>query len=510
MQQDNQINESLSKMQELTSNCPDRHQQKNFYVAFLLQLLNLADSHTATWLQQACAELETQVKQSTEELARSNDTLQAEITERKKVEAQLRSQEQFLRGVFDGSEHAIFVVDVLKDGNFCFTGWNQATERATGISNARVIGATPEDVYGEIEGALFSQKYRRCLEADAPITYEECLMMNNQETWWLTTINPLKDSEEKIYRLVGTTLEISDRKQTEIQLNRQKKALETTLKELQRTQMQLIQSEKMSSLGQLVAGVAHEINNPVNFIYGNLTHADEYIQDLLFIVQTYQQAYPHPVATIEELAQDIDIEFLIQDLPQLLNSMKIGAQRIREIVISLRTFSRMDEAEMKEVNIHEGIDSTLMILEHRLKATSHRCEIQVIKEYDDLPLVECYPGQLNQVFMNILANAIDTLEESIGKKSELLTQPQIYIQTQKIPPHHLSICIADNGAGMTEAVKQRLFDPFFTTKAIGKGTGMGLSISYQIISERHGGTLECISQLGSGSKFVITIPLRQG
>ncbi|WGV23225.1 PAS domain S-box protein [Halotia branconii] len=450
-----------------------------------------------------------------------------DITELKRAETQLKEKEQFLRSVYDGSEHAIFVVDVLKDGDFCFTGWNPATERATGINRIDVIGATPESVHGAVEGAEIRKRYLSCLEADKPINYEECLTFHNQESWWLTTINPLKDSESKTYRLVGTTFNITERKQAETQLKQQKEDLERAIKELQQTQMQLVQSEKMSGLGQLVAGVAHEINNPVNFIYGNLAHADDYTQDLLEMVQLYQQYYPEPILPIQELAQDIDLEFLIEDLPQMLNSMKVGAQRIRDIVVSLRTFSRMDEAEMKEVNIHEGIDSTLMILEHRIKSTPNRCSIQIVKEYSDLPLVECYAGQLNQVFMNILANAIDALEESLLQKklpsvdspnnslksheNEQLTtnNPQIHIRTQLLTPNQVQICIADNGTGIPEAVKERLFEPFFTTKPIGKGTGMGLSISYQIICQKHGGSLKCISQLGSGTEFIINIPLRQ-
>lgn len=431
-----------------------------------------------------------------------------DITERKLIEAQLREKEQFLRTVFDGSEHALFVVDVLEDGNFCYTGWNLASERGSGISAAQVMGKTPEDLLGADKGGEICQKYLKCLKAGAPITYEECLNFEGKDIWWLTTLNPLQDSEGRIYRLVGTTFNISERVSTENQLKQQTQDLEATLKELQRTQMQLVQNEKMSGLGQLVAGVAHEINNPVNFIYGNLDHANDYIQDLLELLQNYQQYYPQPVDEIQSLATDIDLEFLIEDLPKLLHSMKIGAQRIREIVISLRTFSRMDEAEMKEVNIHEGIDSTLMILEHRLKATPNRCAIEVIKEYGNLPLVECYAGQLNQVFMNILTNAIDALEDLlVGKKTT--DSLQICICTQLLNSNQVTISISDNGMGIPEEIQQRLFDPFFTTKPIGKGTGMGLSISYQIICERHGGSLECISHLGVGTKFVITIPLCQ-
>ncbi|NJL20241.1 MAG: PAS domain S-box protein [Leptolyngbyaceae cyanobacterium SM1_3_5] len=266
--------------------------------------------------------------------------------------------------------------------------------------------------------------------------------------------------------------------------------LEQTLHQLQRTQAQMLQSEKMSSLGQLVAGVAHEINNPVNFIYGNLSYASDYIEDLLGLVKLYQQQYPEPVVAVEAQAEAIDLDFLIADLPKLLNSMKVGASRIQKIVASLRTFSRMDEAEVKSVNIHEGIDSTLLILQHRLKKRDDQTTIEIIKNYEDLPLIECYAGQLNQVFMNLLSNAIDALEDALKAKSELI--PAITIETKRID-QFVTIEITDNGLGIPESVQQRLFDPFFTTKPLGKGTGMGLSISYQIVVEKHNGSIDCTS-----------------
>ncbi|MEG4585616.1 PAS domain S-box protein [Microcoleus sp. MOSTC5] len=289
----------------------------------------------------------------------------------------------------------------------------------------------------------------------------------------------------------------------------QTQQLEQTLHELQRTQTQLIQSEKMSSLGQLVAGVAHEINNPVNFIYGNLSYTSEYTQKLLKILQLYHKEYPQPTARILEAREDFEIDYLVEDLPKILASMKVGADRIRDIVLSLRTFSRLDEAEMKQVDIHQGLESTLLILQNRLKNKPDRPTINVIKEYGNLPLVECYPGQLNQVFMNLLSNALDALEMEMNRSDRTAKNLAITVRTQVTDNNFVAIRIADSGSGMSEDVKKRLFDPFFTTKPIGKGTGLGLAISHSIVVEKHGGKLSCNSVLGEGSEFAIEIPLRQ-
>jgi PAS domain S-box-containing protein len=285
--------------------------------------------------------------------------------------------------------------------------------------------------------------------------------------------------------------------------------LEKALRELSSTQAQLIQTEKMSSLGQLVAGVAHEINNPVGFIYGNLTHASEYTQHLLRLIELYQQQSTQLVPEIQKEIQAIDLDFLKEDLPKLLHSMMIGAERISQIVLSLRNFSRFDEADMKPVDIHEGIDNTLLLLQNRLKKVPKQPQIQIIKEYGNLPQVECYAGQLNQVFMNLLTNAIDVLEECLVNSPEQITNPQICIRTEILNDEQVFICITDNGPGMTEKIRKRIFDLFFTTKPVGKGTGMGLSISYQIVVEKHRGKFECISAPGQGAEFQITIPLQQ-
>ncbi|MBW4658294.1 MAG: GAF domain-containing protein [Drouetiella hepatica Uher 2000/2452] len=300
-------------------------------------------------------------------------------------------------------------------------------------------------------------------------------------------------------------------RESEAQLKQQAQALQQTLQELQSLQLQLVQSEKMSSLGQLVAGIAHEINNPVNFIHGNLVYVQDHAQNLLNYVQLYQKHYPNPAEEIQVEAEKIDLEFLQEDLTKILNSMKLGTDRICQIVLSLRNFSRMDEADFKAVDIHTGIDSTLMILQHQLKTRPEHPAIEVVRNYAELPLVECYPGQLNQALMNILTNAIDALKDANANQTTQgikTNSNQITIRTAMIDRQWVEIAIVDNGPGIPEAEKERIFDPFFTTKSIGKGTGMGLSISYQIIVEKHGGKLECFSNPNQGTEFVIQIPIQ--
>ena len=288
--------------------------------------------------------------------------------------------------------------------------------------------------------------------------------------------------------------------------------VEQALQQLQLSQVQLVQSEKMAALGKLVAGVAHEINNPLNFIHANLNHMEEYTQIFLNFIELYQKNYPNPVDDIQEQAEDVNLSFIRSDVIKILASMKIGTKRIREIVLSLRNFSRIDEAEFKAVDIHEGIESTLIVLQHRFKVQPKGPEIQLIREYDKLPLVECYSGLLNQVFMNILANAIDSLEEANAKLADQQIQDRpnkIIIRTSIIDTESVQIMVVDNGCGIPENIRPYIFDPFFTTKPVGKGTGMGLSISYQIITEKHKGQLKCFSEIGQETKFVIQIPIHQ-
>lgn len=312
-------------------------------------------------------------------------------------------------------------------------------------------------------------------------------------------------TEVKERQQAEKTLQESEQKERE-----KSQQLAETLQALQSAQTHLVQSEKMSSLGQLVAGVAHEINNPVNFIHGNLHYADRYVQDLIELLYLYQLAHPNPEIAIQNKSEEIDLEFLQEDLPRLIASMRVGADRIREIVQSLRVFSRLDEAEVKDVDVHEGIDSTLMILKNRLRSKTNYPDIQVIKNYGDLPKIQCYAGQLNQVFMNILSNAIDVLEEQNQTQTENCKthSSQITISTEVGEIDRIIIRIADNGPGLSPEAQQRLFDPFFTTKPVGKGTGLGLSISYQIVTEKHQGSLRCVSVPGEGAEFIIEIPCK--
>ncbi|MEP6582314.1 ATP-binding protein, partial [Microcoleus vaginatus GB2-A3] len=339
----------------------------------------------------------------------------------------------------------------------------------------------------------------KILSTQIVISLENALLYKNLEEYSRTL-------EEKVEE---RTFELSEKND---KLKDQAIKLQKALDELKQAQAQLIQTEKMSSLGQLVAGVAHEINNPVNFIYGNLNHAKEYSEQLLHLITLYQHSNSSPKPDIEDYIEEIDLEYLLEDLPKIFSSMQLGASRIREIVLSLRNFSRLDEADMKSVDVHEGIESTLLILRNRLQKKADHSAIQVIKKYGKLPLVECYPGQLNQVFMNIIANGIDALEERDTHRSPTQIKENystILIVTEVIDCDRVRIRIADNGTGVTEEVRSKLFDPFFTTKPVGSGTGLGLSISYQIVVEKHGGQLNCVSAPGQGAEFIIEIPVNQ-
>jgi PAS domain S-box-containing protein len=385
------------------------------------------------------------------------------------------------------------------------------------------LGQKMTDILPPYLAVQFERARLEILETRASINLEYSMSMPEGEQTYEARLLPLNSSE-----IIIIARNITQRKQAESELKDKNRQLEQTLKQLGKTQAQLIQAEKMSGLGQLVAGIAHEINNPVSFIYGNIIYARDYAQNLLQLSSLYQQHYPVPPVEIGEFADEIELEFIKKDFPQLLSSIEMGADRIRQIVLSLRNFSRLEESAIKRVDIHEGIDSALLILQHRLKENGRNRNIEIVKQYGELPPIECYAGQLNQVFMNILNNAIDALADVRNNKkleleladvveepnfccliSECNALPCIRIRTQILDNQRVEIAILDNGPGMPEAIKSRIFDPFFTTKPVGKGTGLGLSISYQIVVERHGGNLRCISAPEGGTEMAIEIPIRQ-
>jgi len=301
--------------------------------------------------------------------------------------------------------------------------------------------------------------------------------------------------------------DITERKANETALREKSEALEKALQELQQTQLQMVQSEKMSALGNLMAGVAHEINNPTGFLEGNIQPAQEYVEDLLGLIDLYQLEYPQPKETIAAEIEQIELDFIREDLLKLLGSMNIGVERIRNISSSLRIFARQDRQHQTTFNIHEGIESTLLILKHRTKATDKRQAIEIVRHYGEIPEVECFPGQLNQVFMNILANGIDAFDEPKSLTQRKQKLHRIIIETSMVKNNQVQIKIKDNGCGMKEETKKRIFEHGFTTKGVGKGTGLGMAIAHQIITEKHGGEITCESKFGEGTIFTIILPI---
>jgi GAF domain-containing protein len=360
----------------------------------------------------------------------------------------------------------------------------------------------------------YSIPYIALIELMEAMAYMIVPIFQGKKLWGLLAayqnIKPRDWQEDEVDLLmqIGTQLGVG-LQQAELleQTQRQKEEITLTLKELQNTQSQLIQSEKMAGLGQLVAGVAHEINNPISFIYGNITYVTEHTENLFKLLHLYEKQYPITTEEIQKQAAAMDLDYISDDLPKILTSMKMGADRISQLVLSLRSFSRLDEAGMKPVDLHEGIDSTLLILQHRLKPETNSFAIEVIKEYGKLPPVVCYAAQINQVFMNIFNNAIDALEHS-DRAGKIIDNPKIWIHTEAKEGNTILICIADNGCGISEVMRSRIFEPFFTTKQPGQGIGLGLSISYQIIVEKHGGNIRCVSEPGKGSELWIEIPIK--
>ncbi|MBW4668340.1 MAG: PAS domain S-box protein [Cyanomargarita calcarea GSE-NOS-MK-12-04C] len=442
-----------------------------------------------------------------------------DISERKQLEEALKESQHWLQTIVSANPNVLYVYDLIEKRNvYC----NREIYEILGYTQEEVfsmeMGFFPTVIHRDDLTAFAEHQLRLDTAKDGEIFELEYRMCHKNGEWrWrksrYTLFSRYPNGNPK--QILGTASDISDRKKAEAALQQSEarernkaEQLEIALTQLQHTQTQLVLSEKMASLGSLVAGVAHEINNPTSFIYGNIEPAVDYAQQLLSLINLYQQHYPQPIGEISQELESIDLNFIAKDFPELLNSMKVGAQRITEIVLSLRNFSRLDESKCKLADIHEGIDNTLLLLQHRLKKHLNIPEIKIIKDYGQLPKVKCYPGQLNQVFMNIVCNAIDALEESFINQELSFAREfgEIHIRTQ-IVESKIIICIADNGLGVKTEIQPRIFDPFFTTKSPGKGTGLGLSISYQIVVDRHGGEIKCHSVFGQGTEFVIELPI---
>ncbi len=448
------------------------------------------------------------------------DGIAVDVTDRKQAELALQESQQFIKKVADATPGILYLYDLEEERNiytntsmFALLGYT--SDEITAMDSSLIPQLIhPEDLpkimkhfasFGVIEDGETREIEYRIRAADG-----QFLWLQSRDTIFSRNA----DGQAKV--IIGVSQDITTRKHSEEALRQSEERerekardLESALRSLRSTQTQLIQTEKMSSLGQLVAGIAHEINNPVNFIHANIDYLNQYTKQLLDLVSLYEQEYPEPNSKIVDRIQEIDLDFMAEDLRKVVGSMQVGTERIRQIVLSLRNFSRLDESAMKPVDIHAGIESTLLILQHRLKSRDSRPEIEVIKEFGQLPLVECYASQLNQVFMNIIANGIDAIEERYQKLSVPRSEThsgRIAICTRVTAQNTVMVEISDNGTGMPQEIVDRIFNPFFTTKAVGKGTGLGMSIAHSIVVEKHNGKIKCISSIGCGTTFQIEIP----
>jgi PAS domain S-box-containing protein len=429
-----------------------------------------------------------------------------DIRDRKAAEMELQQSKAFLEAQRESSLDGILVVDADRH----ISAFNQQFLDLWRVPDELRHGQDDHQMMGFVVGAVADSEafLAQVLHLYTHVTessHDETLLTDGRlvERNSVPVTGPTGEHWGRIWYF----RDITDRRQSEAQLQHNNRQLQLALDDLQSAQLQIVQSEKMSALGNLVAGVAHEINNPVGFISGNLTEAQRSLSDVLAHLDLYRSGAAAP--EIADHAEEIDLDYQLDDLPKMIDSMKVGCDRIKSISTSLRTFSRADTDHKVTCNLHDGIDSTILILKHRLKAEAHRPAIQVVTDYADLPKVECFPGQLNQVFMNILANAVDVFDEATATQtySQIEAQPQIITIQTAVLDQQVQIRIRDNGPGMPDSVKQRIFDHLFTTKAVGQGTGLGLSIVRQIVVEKHGGSIEVDSTIGVGTEFVIQLPI---
>jgi len=473
-------------------------------------------------------ELRSQLQSRTQVLRHTTARLQSAMSDRAQTHAALNETESRFQSLAANMPGVLYQFCLSADGRCSIPYISAACNEVYGLS-ASTIRNDPNALF-----SLIHPDDRLSLEVSMRISAEKLTPWNSEhqittpdgQIRWVQMASKPQPSPEGSTLWSGVVINITERKHieaslqtSETRLRAQTQQLKATLKKLKHAQVKLVQSEKMSSLGQLVAGIAHEINNPVGFIHGNISHIKDYIHDMLQLIRLYQAHYPTPNSTIQTLTNELDLDYVISDLPKLLDSVQLGTERIRKIVLSLRNFSRLDESGLKRIDVHEGLENTLMLLSSRLNATIVRPDIKIIKAYERLPAVDCYGNQLNQVFMNILANAIDAIDAVAEQKysadrevnhavNASAAPLQIVLQTfQK--DEHIVIQISNNGPAIPSAISSRMFDPFFTTKEVGKGTGMGLAISYQTIVDLHKGTLEYTQTAEGHPAFLIEIPVNQ-